>query len=79
MKWDARKSVRVSFERGYDVNIIAIDGLATVMDDARRLRHRCKVSRPSIDRRTSDQGVLPGLGANRTCLQALRIDLSQWR
>jgi hypothetical protein len=26
MKWGARKSVRVSFERGYDVNIIAIDG-----------------------------------------------------
>lgn len=26
MKWGARQSVRVSFERGYDVNIIAIDG-----------------------------------------------------
>jgi len=24
--WGSRKSVRVSFERGYDVNIIAIDG-----------------------------------------------------
>ena len=26
MKWGARKSVRVSFDRGYDVNIVAIDG-----------------------------------------------------
>src|SRR5262245_61396601 len=26
MEWGARKSTRVSFERGYDVNIIAIDG-----------------------------------------------------